>query len=94
MKNKILFTTAFLMLSGCSSSVRPLHSNTDDVSEAMMVRANALGLQLSDTSTPALAKAIVQAEEFCAITHQTLQVNVVQKDRGGTMVPVVHMKCK
>ena len=88
----LLLMTAFV-LSGCSSSVRPVFSDTADVTDAMRARADKLGLSLSETGSLVLAKALAQGEKYCAMSNQNLRAEVVLKERGGETVPVVHIQC-
>ena len=88
----LLLMTAFV-LSGCSSSVRPAYSDTADVTDAMRAQADKLGLLLSETGSLILAKALAQGEKYCAMNKQTMQAEVVMKERGGDTVPVVHIQC-
>lgn len=93
MRTIILLLITVLALSGCSSSVRPVYSDTADVSEEMRAQADKLGLSLSETGSLVLAKALAQGEKYCAMSNQNLRAEVVLKERGSETVPVVHIQC-
>lgn len=93
MRTIILLLIATFALSGCSSSVRPVYSDTADVSEEMRAQADKLGLPLSESGSLILAKALAQGEKYCAMNNQKMQAEVVLKERGGETVPVVHIQC-
>lgn len=93
MRTIILLLIATFALSGCSSSVRPVYSDTADVSEEMRAQADRLGLSLSDNGSLILAKALAQGEKYCAMNNQKVQAEVVLKERGSEAVPVVHIQC-
>lgn len=93
MRTIILLLIATFALSGCSSSVRPVYSDTADVTEAMHAQADKLGLPLSETGNLILAKALAQGEKYCAMNNQKMQAEVALKERGSETVPVVHIQC-
>lgn len=94
--NKIILwlPCCLLVLAGCSSSVRPLYSDTNDVTPAMLARVEALGLSLSETGSPVLAKGLEQADTFCKMHEKELQITVMHQRRGDAEVPVVHVHCE
>lgn len=93
MKLVYLLFVATVAMSGCSASVRPVYSDTADVTDAMLARADSLGLSLSESGRLILAKALAQGESFCALTQQEMKAHVVLKKRGADMIPVVHIQC-
>ncbi|MFN3712476.1 MAG: hypothetical protein ACK4SX_02335 [Alcanivoracaceae bacterium] len=93
MRNIILLLIATFALSGCSSSVRPVYSDTADVTEEMRAQADKLGLPLTESGSLILAKALAQGEKYCAMNNQKMQAEVVLKERGSEAVPVVHIQC-
>lgn len=93
MKAIFLVLMAVLLLSGCSASVRPVYSDTADVTDAMRARADSLGLSLSEHASLILAKGLAQGEKFCSLSNQKMQAEVVMKERGSEAVPVVHIQC-
>lgn len=93
MKLVYLLLVATVAMSGCSASVRPVYSDTADVTDAMRARADSLGLSLSESGRLILAKALAQGESFCALTEQAMEADVALTARGGETVPVVHVRC-
>ena len=93
MKTAFLFLISVLLLSGCSASVRPVYSDTADVTDAMRARADSLGLSLSEHASLILAKGLAQGEKFCSLSNQAMHASVVMKERGSETVPVVHIQC-
>lgn len=93
MKIKGLLLVAAVALSGCSSSVRPIYSDTDDVTPEMRVQAESLGLSLSDSGTLILAKSLAQGESYCDMNGKKMTTKVVMKARGDSEVPVIHIQC-
>jgi hypothetical protein len=80
-------------LSGCSSSVRPLHPGDQDVAREMVSKAEGLGLPLSEVGTRNLARALSQGEAYCAMTGEVLVPKVVVNAEDVSAVPVVHFSC-
>lgn len=94
MSNFLSVVIAILVMTGCSSSVRPLYPGEQQAGEDMLAQARALGLALSDAGTSRLAHALVQASDFCAVDDKALKVRVAAQNRHGTAVPVVHVHCE
>jgi len=86
----ILFS---LVLSGCSSTVRPPYTDTDDVTDEMLEYASSLNIDLSEESATVLAKGIYQARQYCQRDNKELEVEVHKKHRKGELVPVIHLIC-
>ncbi|MCK5885622.1 hypothetical protein [Alcanivorax jadensis] len=85
---------SIIAFSGCSSSVRPPYSNTDDVTNEMIDQARSLNLAISSESTPVLAKSLSQAKSFCQMGDKDLKVEVRSMKRDSIEVPVIHLRCK
>ena len=93
MKTVLLLLITALLLSGCSASVRPVYSDTADVTAEMRAQVDKLGLSLSEGGSLVLAKALAQGEVYCRMIEQNMRASVVLKDRGDSAVPVVHIHC-
>lgn len=93
MKINCLLLMAAVALSGCSASVRPVYSDTADVTPEMRAQADSLGLSLSDAGKLILAKSLAQGETYCAMNGRIMTTKIAMKARGNSEVPVVHIQC-
>ena len=85
---------SLMLLAACSASVRPLYSDTSDVSAEKLSKTVALGLDLSEPSERRLAKGLAQSEKFCAEQQKSLDVTVGQEMRRNELIPVIYIQCE